>query len=143
MKLVLKDIKWSIWKSLASRRKGVWQFILRRFISADTVNLDLKIGEWEYYRRSFKGEQKIDFSKDYWIELQSYHTKWESFVESFIDDETLNAIHPRENDYLLLSVEQGIVSYRFEEGNWQLVFKNEELTFWSHWLAYCGVLKEN
>lgn len=143
MKFELKKIHWSIGKFLASRRKGFWQFIFRRFISPDLVQDDLKQGQWLYYRRTKSGEQDIDFSNEFWEQLQEYHTKWSSFAETLDSDNVLKAIRPLENDYLIISISDELLTFSFKSGNWEVVFYDEEMIEWKCWLAYEGVIEED
>lgn len=143
MQFRLKEIHWSIWKSLASRKKGFWQFILRRFISPDSFEDNLEVGEWLFYRRTKMSEMDIDFPPEFWVELKRYYEKWADFNKTFRDDEVLKTIAPVENDYLLISTSKGIVSFTFKSGDWELVFNNEEMIDWKNWLAYKEVIVED
>ncbi len=143
MKLELKKIHWSIWKSLASRKKGFWQFILRLFVSPDTITEDLKIGEWQYYRRLNCGSMDIDFSPEFWEQLAIYRKNTTATAEKLNDDDVLRAIRPLENDYLVISTTTENLTFTYKTNSWEPVFYNEEMIDWKCWLAYEGIIAED
>ena len=75
MQFKLKEIHWSIWKSLASRKKGFWKLVLRRFIAPDDFKDELNVGQWLLYRRTNVGDMDVDFPNEFWNEIKKYHTK--------------------------------------------------------------------
>ena len=138
MRLELKEIHWSIWRSLASRKRGFWKLVLKRFIHSSEINEELTLNSWRYYKRTAVSGVEYDLTDDFNEALKAHKEKWDPIALALDTDQVLTAISPKPDDLLKMCIKGENLFFTFSNGSWKVIFGKEEMTTWKYWLAYSG-----